>query len=561
MLKLNTLIITIIVLFSSLLKGQECPIINDNGSFEDMIYVPGGEPAIGITTGQINNWAASHGTVDYINADWNWYDIDGISSVTGHMCYGNRDSHDHSEGMFTSAKIYGDSDLLYTLSLDYATVCDASQNGYLNIALNNNLSSEGHQWFQYPTPEALPEYFQEIQAVDRFELLPETNFEVTGMSNYEISFVPTTDFDQLWLFTEYQYPQDDFVNCGLMIDNVALTVTTSAVDGIKALELTNNNYHLVPEFSKPLNVQSYHWTIDQVSVGTNEELIYDGFAEEVYLICVDIVDDRGACGSACHELDLRPNSDGLNFTTDTDFDACTYSACLDFEAASNIVSLEFMTEAGGILKLDYSSDGFFFPYCIGEASLCAGGNIELGLLVEDLNDYFNNNDLNSKAILGYSEEASDIDCRSMGISILSSDLVPRSILVSDFISDDVSLREIDFDFDPSNCTSGFIEEQEEIDFSFDPEALDQNYEDDSEEEQGLNPVVKGTRLYIQADLGNNIVSEGGIYTLSGQLILDVKDYRHEDEINIDFLPTGMYVIRMINKEFQKTGFFFFQGEK
>jgi len=258
--KLTTIII--VILLSNLLAAQSCPIINENGSFEEMVFVPGGEPTMGITTGQIPNWYATHGTVDYVSSEWSWYDVEGINSVAGHMCYGHRDSHDHSEGMFTAVNIYGDDDLLYTLSLDFGTVCEASQNGFLNIALNNNLVEGPHNGFQYPTPETFPAVYQDIQVIDRMELMPEANLDVSGMSNFEISFVPEGDYQQIWMFTEYQHIQDDFVNCGLLIDDVKLTATTSALSGIKVEELIGDNFKLTPEFSKELDVVSYSWTVN-----------------------------------------------------------------------------------------------------------------------------------------------------------------------------------------------------------------------------------------------------------------------------------------------------------
>lgn len=551
MLKLITLNI-IVILSINLAIGQECPTINRNGSFEEMIYVPGGEPSIGITTGQIDNWAASHGTVDFLTPDWNWYGISGISSNAGHLCYGNRESHDHSEGMYTTAKIYGDDDLLYTLSLEYATFCDATKNGFLNIALNNKLTAGSHNGFQYPTPEVLPTFFQEIQAVDRVELLPDANFVETGMSSYEVSFVPYDDFDQLWLFTEFQYPEEDFINCGLMIDNVKLTAMTTALDGVEVLQLSNNNYQLTPSFSKELNVVSYDWSVNNEPAGNTEKILYS-FTEDVYTICVDIIDDRGACGSTCLEFAAPLDQD----ESESSNDICTYSSCLDLGGLPNILSVEFLSANGNMKTLDSNTPGFFFPYCIGTASMCDGGENEIGLLVEDLNAYFIAEGLNSEASIGYSINASELGCRSLAITIMSSDLVPTSINLDDFLSDDISMISVGFDFDSSNCGSSFsddpttylINDESEV-VSYDN--LQGNNDEDLFE---LRPKVIGNQisLYHKED---DLLSNGGIYTTSGQMISSIQNYKQGDKLNVDFLTTGMYIVRLVNREGEQSAFFF-----
>ena len=370
---LNQTITLIAFLFiSASLSAQDCPILNTNCSFEETIYVPGGEPAIGITTGQIKNWSASHGTADYITSDWNWYDLEGIVSNAGHLCYGNRDAHDHSEGIYTSVNILGDDDLLYTLSVDYSTVCESTNNGFLNIALNNKLNSEGHNWFQYPTPEAFPEFFDEIQAVERMELRPEANFDQNGMSNFEVSFVPEQDFSQIWLFTEYQHDEVDFINCGLILDNVELTATTSALSNLVAIKGEGNSYKFAPEYTKDLEVLNYTWIVDQDEV-SNEDVLTHEFEEGEYTICLNITDSRGACGTACYELIIDDSaevgtSQAITSVPDTEADSTDETDDEDpsqVEGVLTTINLDSDTTNDNVETNKSRNIDFFTPVVVG----------------------------------------------------------------------------------------------------------------------------------------------------------------------------------------------------
>jgi len=566
--KITTLIIA--VLFSNLLAGQTCPVINENGSFEEMIYIPGGEASIGITTGQISNWYATHGTVDYVTPDWNWYDIEGINSVGGHMCYGNRETHDHSEGMFTSVSIHGDDDLLYTLSLDYGTVCESSQNGFLNIALNNNLEEGAHNWFQFPTAEVFPEVYQDIQVVDRMELLPSSNIEISGMSNFQVSFVPTGDYQQIWMFTEYEHIQEDFVNCGIVIDDVKLTATTSALTGITVAELIEENFQLSPEFSKDLDVVSYHWTVDDVAAGTEEELIYN-FTDGIYTICLDIIDSRGACGSTCYELDLTST-----IAEETNSVSCTYSSCLDSNGLPNLVGFEFLNGNGTHVSIDENTEGFFFPYCDGTPSMCNGGESEVDLFIEDLNAYFYNHSIDALASAGDGANMFETACRSLAVTIVSSDIIPSAILIDDFSVAEVFITTAEFEFDPSACGSSLVGEDDELNTfaNFDNiDELEQNngldfYYSKASRDQNFNPVVYNGQLKLdkkkkeekeaeEVEVSKeSLISDVSIYTVNGSKIASINDHVDGESINVNHLPAGVYVVNLINQEEQKAGFFY-----
>ena len=534
------------------LAGQDCPIINHNGSFEETIFVLGGEPTIGITTGQIQNWSSSHGTVDYLTTDWNWYDLEGISSNTGHLCYGNRDSHDHSEGMFTSAKIYGDDDLIYTISMDYSTICDAAKNGFLNIALNNNLNSDGHNHFTYPTPEAFPEFFQEIQVLDRFELLPESNFEQNGMSNYEVSFEAHDDFGQIWFFTEYQYPNEDFVNCGLIMDEVKLTATTSSLIGIDSKLLESNNYLLSPKFSKALNVVSYDWSLAGQTIGNGKELIYT-FDNGIYNLCLDIVDERGACGSTCQQIIISDIEE-----TEELGNACTYSLCLDMGGIPYVVSFDYLNSEGQLESLDETTDGFFFPYCMGSPNMCEDGNWELNDFIEDLNNFFDVQNLDFKASLAYSAIVPNSDCRSLPITISTSKIEPIALGFDDFSEDEMIETKYEFDFDASLCAHNSENYSASIP-NFDESLFSHEKNTYEDKVKSIVPTILRNEVIIYEDDILNSISNIVLFTSSGQKMKSINNYNPGDEINIHDLPIGVYVIMISNKQFKKSSFFF-KGE-
>ncbi len=550
---LKILITNTIILFCfNITLGQDCPVINENGSFENLIYIPGGEPSMGITTGQIDNWEASHGTVDYVTSEWNWYGMDGLVSNAGHMCYGNRTAHDHSEGMFTSAKIYGDDDLLYTLKLDYATVCEAANNGFLNIALNNNLQSDDFNYFQYPTAEVFPEVFQDIQPVDRFELTPDVNLVNGEFSKYEIAFVPSKDYEQIWFFTEYQYEDEEIINCGIMIDDVELTATTSALIGIN-VDDDSGSYLLTPKCTKELDIVSYNWTINQTTVSSSEDLSYD-FKAELYTVCLDIVDARKACGSTCIELDLSEIAE-----ENTSDESCTYCACLDAGGLPNLVGFQYLTSDGQVVELDENTEGFFFPYCDGTSGMCDGSESEIGLFLEDLNTYFTNNGINAIAKTGDEEDVMDSFCRSTAFTIESADIIPLSFFIDDFSSNQALITIAEFQFNPNNCSSAFEDKEDDQFNALVDNEIEPMYDVVFEKvTYSIQPIVFENNLILKAEIEieDTLVSFGGIYNTAGQLVVPLESYRQGDDINLSGLPDGMYAINLVNKKYQQSGLFF-----
>ncbi len=532
--------------------SQDCPIINENGDFEETIFVLGGEPSMGITTGQMANWFASHGTADYVTPNWNWNDLEGIESNAGHICYGNRETHDHSEGIFTNVLIHGDDDLIYTLSLDYSTVCDATNNGFLNIALNNNLNSEGHNWFQYPTPESFPAFFEEIQVLDRHELTEDALFENNGMSKLELSFVPISDFSQIWLFSEYQYEQQEFVNCGLILDNLEVTAMTSALKSINLADLGNNIYSLSPTFDRELSIVNYAWSLNHELI-TDERDFTHAFETGNYTICLDITDSRGACGSACREIiiDEIPINESAS---------CTYSACLDLGGLPNILGLNYLAGNGEEIEIGENTPGFYFPYCIGTSNMCAGGENELVNFLEDLNAYFYNEGFETEATLGYSENSSDLVCRALAVTIVSSELVPISFLMEDFqleVSQDFS---INFDFNPDNC----LRQTEDDIESYSLISNENIYEEDYQ----MTNKFENFQLDFNLQVVNNLIIinyrsnqdetdvNGEIFNLSGQKIRELSFQGQVYKTTIDDLSSGIYIFSLSQNGKRKNELFF-----
>jgi len=295
---------SILIILSALniATAQDCESINVNGTFESLNFAPGLEPAVGITSGLMQSWNASHGTADFVTADWNWYGLPGFNSNMGHICYGNRDTHDHSEGIYTAAPIYGDDDLIYTLKFDFASICDSDKNGFINIALNNNLNSEDHGFFQFPTEETYPAFFSSNQNIARLELTPETALG-NGISSYETSFTATDHFGQLWFYTEYLHEFEDFVNCGFVLDNVNITATTTALSDFEVKVSDDGMISIDPVFSRNMNLTNVEWIVDGVSVGFEKQLMAE-LEDGLHTICLEFTDSRGACGSLCQEIEI-----------------------------------------------------------------------------------------------------------------------------------------------------------------------------------------------------------------------------------------------------------------
>jgi len=398
-------IFLLILGFSQLGNSQcnNCDPINLNGDFETQNNILGTEAAIGISTGEISNWYASHGTADYFSADWNWYYEDGIENLAGHICYGNRPAHDHSEGIFTKVEIKGDDQLEYCLELDLATFCDSEKYGKVHIYLANNLVAEGPQGFSFPTPESNPDWFENSLFLDVITLDESTYFEPQNLSKFTIPFTADQDYTQLWLFTEYLYNDDIFTNCGVMIDNVKLTAKTNAIEEISYEELEENVFSFNAE-SLEDNL-SYYWDFGNGITSTEANPTIE-YTEGLYELSLVIVDENGACAV----LDTQINVGDQEFV-----ETCNYEMCLDASGIPTLASIELVLPTGESLTINNETQGFAFPYCIGTPSMCSSREHELEFLVLDINNWLMKSGLKGKA---YSfNDVTDESCRGEKIVI------------------------------------------------------------------------------------------------------------------------------------------------
>jgi len=278
------------------------------------------------------------------------------------------------------------------------------------------------------------------------------------------------------------------------------------------------------------------------------------FTEGIHIICLDIIDSRGACGSICYELDLTAAEED-----ETDPMACTYSSCLDGSGLPNLVAMEFLTTSGELVTIDKNTEGFFFPYCDGTPSMCNGGESEVELFVEDLNAYFYKHDIDALASSGSGSDLFESICRSLAVTIISSDIIPTGILIDDFSTEELVFSFAQFEFDPTACGAslegGNLNDQA---ITFVPEA-----ETDQEINvvpENFNPVVSNGQLeFEKTDSNENkevvneeiIVSQVSIFTLGGNKILSINEFKEGDTIDIDHLNSGMYVVNLVNRIEQK----------
>ena len=355
---------------------NSCEEVNYNGDFELRNNILGNENANGILTGEIPNWYNTHGSGDFFDPLWNWYYLEGIQSNMAHLCYGSRSAHDHSEGIFTSVNILADDDLSYCAQFDYGSYCDSDKYGKVHVYLANNLQQGSINGFILPEVNTHSTWFENSKNLDVIELDEETSFTEVGMTTYTTTFTPDQSYGQLWFYTEYSHENGEFANCGLMLDNVKISCSTSALTGITVNELDGDKVELIPTFSKPLKDVTYEWTYGQES-STQGKIIISK-EDKSQEVCLKIKDSRGACAEACVTVTSENGDVGQSL--------CDYAVCLDAGGGiPTIESLELMTPEGNVIKIDKTNSFFSFPYCIGASNFCSSGNYELEDLVADLN--------------------------------------------------------------------------------------------------------------------------------------------------------------------------------
>lgn len=439
--------IAIIVLFAANLSAQcnSCDALNINGDFETRNNVLGAENASGISQGEINNWSSSHGTADFFDIDWNWYYLDNtFDSNVGHVCYGSRPTHDHSEGIFTQVKILNDEDLTYCLKFDYSSYCDSDEFGKAHVYMANNLTDGSINGFKFPTKETHKPWFDNAQQIDELVLDAETDVRETGMTTYSKTFKPTEEYTQIWFFTEYLHQDQGFVNCGFMIDNVNVTAQTDALTGIEAIQLDDNTYEFSAVFSKELEGVTYEWNLGNGNKN-NAKNITQTFENGEHEVCLKITDARGACAEVCYTLKVGNKSENQ---------FCDYSICLSGGGIPSITKLEFINKAGKLEVLDSDTPGFGFPYCIGAWNMCNSGEYELDYLIDDLNLWLEKNNYEGTA---QKQAIAGQTCRGNSLTIINSELQFTDLYMGD--ERDAATEEVYF-FEEFNCNNNEINEPE-----------------------------------------------------------------------------------------------------
>ena len=443
---MNLVKVVFLFLYATHVSAQcnSCQEVNYNGDFEIRNNTLGNENANGILQGEIPNWYNTHGSGDFFDPLWNWYYITGIQSNMGHLCYGSRPSHDHSEGMFTSVDILGDDDLSYCVQFDYGSYCDSDKYGKAHVYLANNLQEGSINNFMLPEMATHSDWFARSKNIDVIELDEETSFAEVGMTTYTTTFTPDQSYGQLWFYTEYSHNDDGFVNCGLMLDNVKISCTTTALAEIIVNELEDDKVELVPVFTKSLQGVTYEWTYGTQT--SNKEKIIISKTDKSQDICLKIKDKRGACAEACVTVRSKNGAAGQSL--------CDYAVCLDAGGGiPTIESVQVEIPGGQVITIDKSDPLFSFPYCIGAFNMCSSGAYELEHLVADLNLWMLDNDYEGQVTKtensGYIE-----NCRANKIITYQSEVSFLSLTLGNEKSNDL----IVVDFEQSHCND--VEQEE-----------------------------------------------------------------------------------------------------
>jgi len=459
-----------------------CDAINFNGDFEAQNNIPGASHDLGISLGEIENWYATHGTADYFNSEWNWYYVDGIQNNAAHVCYGNRPNHDHSEGIYTKVNITGNSEVQYCLELDLAAFCNKNKHGRLHVYLANNLEQGGQNGFSFPSPASHPDLFQESKMLDIITLDESTYYDVNGLTKFNIPFTTETDYNQVWLFTEFLHDDIEFANCGVMIDNVKLTGAADLLKSIDIEEHSERVFSFSPEIKNYTNNFTYDWDFGNGTYSTALNPTVE-FNEGLYDISLKIKDENGTCSTKKVQLKVGE--------VETD-ELCSYKACLDSNGVPVISSIELQTPTGETVVLDNTTEGFGFPYCIGTTSLCSSGENELEYFVLDLNSWLTHNNYSGTTILN--EDKRDDNCRANLFTIVETDL--NFIALSLGFENDVLAEQVIY-FDTESCV---------LQLRRDKNTEDQKIFDEIEINVYPNPAAEFLNITFEENASNAIIS-------------------------------------------------------
>ncbi len=431
-------VLFVLLAFTSYVMSQctDCATLNQNGGFSDFTLLADGSNDSSISRGMINNWYGTHGTGEHFDNDWNWYGIETIEDTVAHLCYGSRNGHDHSEGIYTELQINDEDDLTYCLSFDYSSHCASEKFGKVHIYLANNLKPGGPNGFKYPTAQTHADWFENSQAVEVLTLDFQTEYTEYGMTRHSVSFKPKGSFTQLWFFTEFLYEDAGYQNCGFLIDNVNVSATTSALKDIEAEETNDNRVELNAAFSKDLQGVDYEWIVDGNEY--NEPTPTVRLDEGLHPVTLNITDDRGSCATMTKNVKVG------NVNTK---EICDYNICLDTGGSPSISSVGLVLPDGVHNTLDKTTPGFSFPYCISAPNVCSSGEYELEFLVQDLNNWLGENGLAGEVRIGGDNTLED-GCRAHMIEVIQSEVGFDQVVIQD---QRLSDRKMDLYFGSDNC--------------------------------------------------------------------------------------------------------------
>jgi len=421
---------------------NDCDAMNSNGDFELRNNNPGSDNDLGISTGEITNWFASHGTADFVDETWNWYYVDGIEDNAAHVCYGSRNNHDHSEGIYTQIDLKGEAGIDYCLQMELATICNTEKHGKLHVYLANNLTATGPNGFTYPTPQTNPFWFEGAQLLDIITLDESTDFEKEGFVNFTIPFTTENDYTQLWVFTEFNYPEVEYSSCGLMIDNVKLTGTKKYISEIQETEEAAKVRKFNAVLTEQLDEKKFFW--DFGNGETSEEVSPTvTFEEGLYDVTLKVVNQEGVCDVKTKQIKVG------DFETE---ELCDYQACLETGGVPVISSLDVVLPNGTAETLDSETPGFGFPYCL---SVSDAGEYEFEYFVLDLDNWLKQNNFKGEVVLVENNTIEDF-CRGEKFAILDTDVFFEKISLGDE-KETSHKTEIYLEQD---CTLNYIEETE-----------------------------------------------------------------------------------------------------
>ena len=103
--------------------------------------------------------------------------------------------------------------------------------------------------------------------------------------------------DQLWIIADAPNATSS-TTAVFSINDVRINCKTNALTGINSIEINEDTYRFSAVENKVF--ATYSWSIDNVSVNNNTNMLQHEFTEPgEYLVCLDVTDEYGCCGKEC----------------------------------------------------------------------------------------------------------------------------------------------------------------------------------------------------------------------------------------------------------------------